>query len=203
VQLSGGGRVLVQLRADSSGNFEIHLNGVPGEPLALRITSIGYAPLYGMIRPQDIEENRQYRFALQPAPYRLDDVTVIGARSETKLERTGFEERAARGFGHFIREEEIARRRPHRLPDLLSVVPGLTVIGAKVYVTRGTRFSGPCAPTVWLDGQVVSDGSDQMIFLELVPEDVLGIEVYRGPAAVPVEYAGASAACGVILMWTK
>jgi len=199
VQLSGGGRVLIELRADSNGYFEMHLNGVPDQPLALRISGIGYAPRHGIIRPEDIERDRHYRLLLQPVPYRLEDVTVVGARLVPKLVRTGFADREARGFGHFITEEAIALRNPAELLHMLGAVPGLRVIGQQIYVTRGTRGRGVCVPTVWLDGFRVSDD----VLAQVVPEDVLGVEVYRGPAEVPVEYSGANAACGVILVWTK
>jgi hypothetical protein len=31
---------------------------------------------------------------------------------------------------------------------------------------------------------------------------ISAIEVYRGPAELPVQYGGAESACGVLLIWT-
>jgi hypothetical protein len=48
------------------------------------------------------------------------------------------------------------------------------------------------------------DGTEASSFNENTPiRDIYGIEVYRGAGEVPGEYAGSTAACGVIVVWTK
>lgn len=37
----------------------------------------------------------------------------------------------------------------------------------------------------------------------VLPEQVLAIEVCRGPSEVPEQYGGAASGCGAILVWTK
>jgi hypothetical protein len=36
----------------------------------------------------------------------------------------------------------------------------------------------------------------------VLPHEVAGIEVYRGPSEIPAEYQGADARCGAIVIWT-
>ena len=37
----------------------------------------------------------------------------------------------------------------------------------------------------------------------LHPDDILAIEVYDGASRIPPEYPAGSAACGVVVIWTK
>ncbi|HTL94843.1 MAG TPA: hypothetical protein VL157_04835 [Gemmatimonadaceae bacterium] len=37
----------------------------------------------------------------------------------------------------------------------------------------------------------------------LHPDDILAIEVYDGASKIPPQYAAGSAACGVVVIWTK
>ena len=32
---------------------------------------------------------------------------------------------------------------------------------------------------------------------------IAGVEVYKGPATLPAEFAGSNARCGAIVIWTK
>jgi hypothetical protein len=68
---------------------------------------------------------------------------------------------------------------------------------------------GRCFPAVWIDGQLVAEGSagpggggpawiDQLI----QPEQIAGIEVYNSTASIPVQY-NLFSACGVIVIWTR
>jgi hypothetical protein len=69
----------------------------------------------------------------------------------------------------------------------------------------------PCYPTVWIDGQMVHQGTAGTMpgqsgpaFLDSLigTEEIAGIEVYNSPASMPVQY-NLHAACGVIVIWTR
>lgn len=132
----------------------------------------------------------------------------------------GFTQRQESGFGAFILSDELQRRNPSRLTDVLQQT-GVTVInnGRQVYIRRSS-----CAPQVYIDGARVthlsrSGGYSTSSESSETPEDdptyeaaaainmvhpsaVRAIEVYRGPGDTPSEYLDSNARCGVILIWT-
>ena len=77
---------------------------------------------------------------------------------------------------------------------------------------------GGCTPTIYLDGATIIDvpdwmpigsQSDLVVSFEfdidqwVSPEDVAGMEVYTGPAQVPVEFSTVGSECGVVVIWTS
>jgi TonB family protein len=64
---------------------------------------------------------------------------------------------------------------------------------------RGSR----CAPLVWLDGAPAMAGEFDLDVIS--PESVSGIEIYPGPATVPVEFRSTRGleTCGVIVVWSR
>jgi hypothetical protein len=60
----------------------------------------------------------------------------------------------------------------------------------------------PCVMRVALDGQLLPAGTS----LDLVtPSALAAIEIYPGPATIPVEFAGMARdiGCGLIVLWTR
>ncbi|MDQ3950441.1 MAG: energy transducer TonB, partial [Gemmatimonadota bacterium] len=60
-----------------------------------------------------------------------------------------------------------------------------------------------CAPLVWLDGAPAMAGEFDLDVIS--PGTVSGIEIYPGPATVPVEFRSTRGleACGVIVVWSR
>jgi hypothetical protein len=89
------------------------------------------------------------------------------------------------------------------LTDLLRRVPGVRVYSASggnvVAFARGESFSGPCRPTVYLDGHRLGSGED-LDFLATV-NSLEAVEVYTSATQAPVEYWGGG--CGAIVLWTR
>lgn len=169
--------------------------------------------------------------ASAPAADTIDFVAAAGvrtgpaARQETAEDRglRGFEARMRRrsGGGVFIGPEEIARRRPSQVIDLLRAIPGIQIVdslGVKLVAsTRSERLraidpaSGldpsrnadwVCLFGVTLDGRA----QDANFPVDRIPiESVHGIEVYRGTAQMPVEFASMrqERACGMVIIWTR
>ena len=55
-----------------------------------------------------------------------------------------------------------------------------------------------CAPDYVIDGRLNND------FGPFTPiRDIVAVEIYTGPADVPGEFAGRTAGCGVIAIWTR
>lgn len=62
----------------------------------------------------------------------------------------------------------------------------------------GERGPVDCPPQVYIDGIPWAGPID-----EITLRDIEGIEVYRGAAEVPAEFAGSNAGCGVIALWSR
>jgi hypothetical protein len=144
---------------------------------------------------------------------RLPALEVVSeARKGFAPRLSEFHYRAERGWGRFIHREEIRRRQPVRLSDLITE-QGFTLepIGRTSQLGLISRRY-QCAPLVYLDGTLTvpgADRGDELAYHEAAeavnmvhPYDVYGIEVYSGPATVPGQFSGSNARCGVIVIWT-
>ena len=113
-----------------------------------------------------------------------------------------FHERRERGFGRFFTAEDIDRRNPAVVSDLLRTVPGarITKQGGQSVVTFRNQN---CVPLIWVDGMpAVAGYLDPDVFQ---PNSLAGIEVYSGPSTVPSElmWVRGKGSCGVIALWTR
>lgn len=108
-------------------------------------------------------------FRLRPLPVELDPVEIRaagGPEAARHLARVGFFERQRSDFGYFLTREDIERRQPRRLTDVLGALPGTRPVfsssgGSQAGLdVRGSRLSqgGPCHPRVFVDGLVVIRG---------------------------------------------
>jgi len=136
-------------------------------------------------------------FALRPEPQALAQVEVEGERVNTaRLERVGF-------YAVFLTREDLDRRGALAFSDAFRGVPGLRIetrAGRAVLVSTRRRS---CSPSLFLDGTRAQFLED---FLDSVSlRDVLAVEVYRGPAEVPLAYSATIHAtdCGAVLVWTR
>jgi hypothetical protein len=68
------------------------------------------------------------------------------------------------------------------------------------YQLNMTRAGGNCPPRILVDGSPVA-GADVDEMVE--PQDINGIEIYRGPSEVPGRWMANRSSCGLIVIWTK
>ena len=110
-----------------------------------------------------------------------------------------FERRRKTGRGHYLTRDDIRRSGASSLQDAVRSLRGVPMEcggGAGCFV-RMVRAPMQCNPDYVVDTRV--DNS----FGPLTPiRDIEAIEVYTGPSDVPGEFAGRSAGCGVIVIWT-
>jgi hypothetical protein len=71
--------------------------------------------------------------------------------------------------------------------------------GNVVVFQRGSSFSGPCRPTVYLDGMRLGTAED-LDFLANV-NTLEAVEVYTSAGQAPVEFW--SGGCGSLVLWTR
>ncbi|HEX6314874.1 MAG TPA: carboxypeptidase regulatory-like domain-containing protein, partial [Gemmatimonadaceae bacterium] len=123
-----------------------------------------------------------------------------------------FRQRRRAGGGTFIDKTEINRRQPRVLSDLMRGVPGVRVEQSRDglrYLSLHFRRMTPnataheeslCDMMIYVDGQPFQ-GNASAADVRIRMTEVAGIEVYTSAASVPRQFAGANAACGVIMLW--
>lgn len=193
-----GGRLAGE--SDDSGEFRIR-DVVAGET-RLTARRIGFAPetVVVAVRPMDLT---LVTLALRRVSIPIPPVIVNGRR-DIRGPMAGFYARLERGQGRFFTQEQLEQQVARRMSDLLRGIPGLRIeqrrSGAQQVRSRGSAT----APLFWLDGVPM-----QMAELDLDnfdPRGFAGIEIYSGPATVPVEFTGSRAQTssgGAILLWTR
>lgn len=199
------GSVLVTGVTDPRGFFRLEAP-TPGSYL-FSGRALGYADVKD--QPVDVTRGKLTVLEVEMAAAALELVPlVVTAEARSfHLEREGFYEREATGFGIFMKPELLEKRRPRKVSDLFYGLPGTTVSAPTVFFRSGLRFlpSGVCWPMVYVDRHLMSGGGGEPAALDDIVSapDVLAIEVYRSPAQVPSEFHGANAGCGVVVIWTR
>ncbi|MEQ4618886.1 MAG: TonB-dependent receptor [Corticimicrobacter sp.] len=125
----------------------------------------------------------------------LDTITVVGTRTETSIQNNP-------ASVSVIDQEEIARRAPESIAEMLRDVPGVEVVDSSAAGMKRIRIRGESSRrvTILVDGQEITDHSTYGTPLLVDPSGVERIEVVRGPASV---LYGAKAIGGVVNIITK
>ncbi|HKW49090.1 MAG TPA: Plug domain-containing protein, partial [Gemmatimonadaceae bacterium] len=116
-----------------------------------------------------------------------------------------FYDRLSRGFGHFVTRDQIEKRNPMNLSDMMRLIPGARLVpthGGQATL-RFNRATGArdCPPQYWVDG-VKAYGFN---IDDVTPDDVEGIEIYEGASTIPPQFntREGTTICGVVLIWTR
>ena len=180
------------VESNRQGNFV--LSEVPRGEREIEIRRLGYATLRQpiTIRPGITTE---MEVGLVPTPVEMEPLVAIAERS-LRLEIKGFYERRhwgeLLGLGDFFDEDYIERWRP---VGMRQFIQDHTFLGSGLV----NRRSG-CVPTIYVDGMSVTPRELNHVVL---PIEVGGVEVYRGPASLPAEFGGPGSRCGVVAIWIK
>jgi hypothetical protein len=175
------------------GSFRLALGG-PGE-YALRTSVIGYLPIEQKLTVNPGEE-LVIDVVIAPTAVPLNPITVIARSTATGL--AGFYARAEAikrsGGGTVLMKSDIEKRNPTRTAHLFSMVTGVRINADTIRFGRG---GVPCRPQVYIDGLQYSRG-----VVDIPPETVAGIEVYRGGSQMPTQFSDRGG-CGIVLIWTE
>lgn len=199
---------------DSLGAFRYPLR----RPMAvrLRVSRLGYRQA---TTPEVSTRGHSYinvEVRLKSDAVLLAPLAVV-ARSQalTSPVLDGFHARLRTGMGTYFTREDIERAKPAYLSDMITRVPGLSVraVGGgherQIYTGRSSGVMRDCPALIYVDGFLmnprVSDGEVVGMTLDeaVNPQNVEGIEIYRGLATVPAEFLHRDAQCGVIAVWTR
>jgi hypothetical protein len=195
VGLLAGRDIARSVRTGEDGRFE--LTDLPDRKTSIVVRRLGYQP---RVYTMQIREGATRAFlpvVLDPMPAELEKVIVMARVAESGGRLRDFYERKRRNaWGTFIDREEIERRNPLWMSDMLRMVPGVRVIPTR-WGGYAVRLRDGCWPTVWLDGMPVRGAElDEVIF----PSEVAGMEVYRSRVGMPIQFRDS---CGAIAVWTR
>jgi hypothetical protein len=217
-----------EMVTDSTGGFSF--SDVRPGAYRLRTTRVGYRESRGALH-LSADSVVQLELKMAVARVALEPVTVV-ARSRRHVSPVleGFYGRMENGQGRFVTREEIEARRPGRVTDLLR---GANLTSTATRGTGGGTMSRSssgdrCTMVVWVDGMLISQPSasggatgglrsrigrgggtpgasreDQSIDDYVHPNDVEGIEIYRGESDTPAEFITRWVSCGTIVVWTR
>jgi hypothetical protein len=189
-----------RFRTLEDGRFSLVGDRSPEARLLAR--RLGYSPrTFPLTFPAD--SGRSFTIALAAAPVLLSDVDIDGTRSGELggWLKDFYERRRSNSFGHYFARDNIVRREPHHMSEMLRSLPGVTLLASRRF-GYVVRFRG-CrqAPLVWLDGMRLPGAElDDVV----KPSDIAAMEVYFSPAGVPGQFLDRSnGGCGTILVWTR
>ena len=196
--------VTASVATNDSGTFRI-VATASGAATILMLRRLGYDPI-GVtldLRPGD---SLHVATKMSRTARVLDTVAVVGAPNALSARLSGFERRRALGQGTFFTADQMERTTSIRISDMLRTIPSLKVPGDdlnSVISARGEARPGTaCRVRVLVDGHLMPLGMPLPI---TSPKEVRGMEVYAGPATMPLELVpfGEFAYCGLIVIWTK
>ena len=195
---------------DGEGRFKLTHPG-RGDAYTLRVEHIAYSPVESTLAFPSGEEVT-LDIVLSTQAIALEGI-VVRDRRRTFLASQGFYDRVERGTGLYIQREEIERRRPTKITDLIAGRPGINVIsswtGLEYDMRLTQRYGGEnCQPSIYLDGVLIRYGGDRtegdiMLSQVINPDHVEAMEVYISAAGMPIQFAGAASPCGAVAIWSR
>ena len=212
---------LARALSDESGRFVLS-PGPSEDDFLLRISALGYRDIVDGVFEIGRPDTLWATVRLSVAAIDIEGVVVPVVGRSAPLAERGFFERERTTTGQFMSREEIESGLRMSTLDVLERVSGLQVRytaelqrGPPLVMTNyGTaieaRSAGRrCAPRIYLEGVPVQQGGEwsepaELFDLRTINTDqILGIEVYDRPAGTPAIFSGASASCGVIVIWLR
>lgn len=182
----------------ADGRFE--LAGIPVGARVLQARAVGFVVGSWLLQLRDGQSFRD-TFELEPVNVTVEAVYVRAEATDWRSE-AGFERRRANGVGAFITREDIRRRHPATISDLMRSVSGVVTTcrgngGCMIQMARSTRG---CQPEYFLDGYPATLATGANFPIDIVA--IRGVEVYRNEFETPVEFQKLNLRCGVIAIWT-
>ncbi len=191
----------VEVVTNSNGFFTV--DSLPAGTQTVDLRALGFLPVtqtVDLAAPVVTQD-----FVLESRTTYLDTVKVIGQRIMENPRYLDFLQRKKSGFGYFLDEDQIERRQPVFLADLLRLTPGIMVMpstfGGGSIRMRGSSFTATCSPAVFVDGMLMAqlEGVDIESFINV--QDVRAVEVYARTASIPSQFMTLTG-CGSIVITT-
>lgn len=197
-------------RTDSSGTLRLRI--AVTAPFTGQLQRVGYVPSSIHITGREPGDS----VVVLLAPVSAQALGTVEVRTSLAVTRfSDFDRRRLSGNpGIFLTDSQIVKGGHIRLTDLFRRFPSIKIIdSAGTYLVTSARaqkpvmrpgFSdlAPCVFQVVVDDVQMPWGFDMDL---LNRDDIHGMEIYPGPATIPVEYRSTrpDAMCGLIAIWTK
>ena len=188
-----GGRF--QLAAQGAGDHVLSVRrlGFRAESRAVAVSATG---------PTEV------RLVLAAVPVHLAAVVTLGSPSEFE-HSSGFGERRRRGPGAFFDRNDIERRKPHLLTDLLRSVSGFRVerrltrwgYQTTAMMERASSGSAGCPIDYYVNGHEYTPTS-MGIDSDVPASQIEAVEIYK-PSQTPPQFLGMHSRCGAVVIWTR
>jgi carboxypeptidase family protein/TonB-dependent receptor-like protein len=191
------------VRSDSVGVFRFA--NIPAGKRQLHFRRLGFAP---KSLDAEITEGKTLALTvvLEASATEIEGMTVEEVARRRQI-LSDFYDRSSRGFGHFVTRDQIEKRNPMNLSDMMRMIPGARLIPMRNGGQAALRFNRAqmggrdCPPQYWVDG-VKTFGLN---IDDIIPQDVEGIEIYEGASSIPPQFntKEGTTICGVVLIWTR
>lgn len=181
------------------------LDGLPSGTSEVVARKIGLAAASGIVELTTREPQRVTLTLNKALAQTLETVTVRAPMAE-RLRRVGFEDRRRVGLGRFMDAEQIERRQPMHVTDVLRSFPGFRIVESEsgrtiVPVRSATGQSASCV-NIFVDGARVDmpdpGDMDRMFHVS----EIAAVETYAGDFA-PQQFTVPARTCATIVIWTK
>ena len=185
----------VQVITGANGRFRILK--VPVGQHVVVAKRLGYEPMSSVVRVLDSDTLR-LAFTLERLASTLDTVVVAAKRQSPRMAE--FDERRQHAIGgQFLTQADIERRNSVFATELIRTFMSVKIVGGRAASLR-EGAGRTCVLDVLVDGLRFSDTLDNLPS----PRLIAGIELYAGPASIPVQYKRSGAgSCGLIMVWTR
>ena len=210
-------KLLGRAQTDSLGRFTVQWTAA--ERVRVRTERIGFVPSTSEVFTVRSGEAVTVRMWMSTSAIQVDPLTISAREraNDVSGNLAEIERRKQLGGGKFIMREEIRQSGASQISHVLMNVPGIYLqpeannqhavhayslhnAGVSRSAASRRRNSADCPMTIFLDGRI---HRHPISGVNVVPaDDIEAIEVYRGLAEVPVEFAGEHARCGIIALWT-
>ena len=192
---------LANMRRITAEDGTFLMDSVPAGVYQIRVQHVAYAEVRDSI-DVDWLARIELTIRLAPAAIPIDPIRVV-VRSNV-LELRGFYERQRRGLGTFLTRQNIDAMHPLAGTDILRRVPGIRLVRQNNWLGLIALGRGSCRYRFVIDGVRIHANYSMD---EMPPTWIEGVEIYKGPSEVPIEFAGFAADpsgnCGVIVVWTR
>lgn len=198
LHLGGSHRVV----SDSLGGY--HLAGLPPGIVRLLVRAPGFPAtmvIVALARDESLFRviELDSTLATRTAGHPLPEIAVT-APTPPSPRYADFERRRLTGRGQYLVREDLVKAGFSTIQDAMRGLRGVNIdcgggLGCSIRMARAPMR---CSPQYIVDERV-----DNQFGPSTPIPDIEGIEVYTGPSDVPGEYAGRSAGCGVVVIWTR